>query len=74
MQVPINEAKTQLSKLIEASLAGEDVVISRGRLPVVKLVPVQTAFAFGLLQGRVATSPSFDEPMSEDELRNWGLG
>ena len=33
----IHAAKTQLSRLIEAALAGEDVVIAKGDKPVVRL-------------------------------------
>jgi len=39
VQVTIHAAKSQLSKLIEAALAGEDVVIARGAAPVVRIVP-----------------------------------
>ena len=35
----IHEAKTQLSRLVEAALAGEEVVIARNGVPAVKLVP-----------------------------------
>lgn len=38
--VTIHEAKTHLSRLIKAVLAGEEVIIARGKEPVVKLVPV----------------------------------
>lgn len=38
MQVNILEAKTQLSKLVEAVLRGEEVVIANRGKPVVKLV------------------------------------
>jgi prevent-host-death family protein len=38
----IHEAKTQLSRLVEAALAGEEVVIARNGVPAVKLVPVET--------------------------------
>ena len=37
----IHEAKTKLSKLIEAALKGEDVVISKAGKPVVKIIPYQ---------------------------------
>jgi prevent-host-death family protein len=40
MQVNMLEAKTQLSKLVEAALRGEDVVIANRGKPVVKLVKV----------------------------------
>jgi len=35
------EAKNQLSKLVQAALAGEDVVIANKGVPVVRLVKVQ---------------------------------
>lgn len=72
MKVTVHTAKTQLSKLIEAALRGEEVVIARGKDPVVRLVPVEKPkFAFGLLEGEVATIPDFLEPMEEDDLRAW---
>ena len=37
LQVNIHEAKTQLSKLIEAALTGTQVIIARGNKPVVRL-------------------------------------
>jgi prevent-host-death family protein len=41
--ITIHKAKTNLSKLIERALAGEEIVIARGKQPVVKLVPVAAA-------------------------------
>lgn len=38
VQVNVHEAKSQLSKLIEATLAGERVTIARAGKPVVDLV------------------------------------
>lgn len=39
MYVGIHEAKTNLSKLIPAVLAGEEVIITKSGKPLVKLVP-----------------------------------
>jgi prevent-host-death family protein len=39
----VGEAKAQLSKLIDAAVRGEDVVIDRAGKPRVKLVPVLEA-------------------------------
>lgn len=36
-QVTIHQAKTQLSKLIQAALAGEEVIIAKGQQPLVRL-------------------------------------
>ena len=73
MQVNVHEAKTQLSKLIEAALRGEEVVIARDHKPAVRLVPVEAhqPFPFGLLRGKVGATPDFLEPMDEEDLRLW---
>lgn len=39
----VGEAKAQLSKLIDAAVRGEDVVIDRAGKPKVKLVPTESA-------------------------------
>jgi antitoxin (DNA-binding transcriptional repressor) of toxin-antitoxin stability system len=76
MQVTVHRAKTTLSKLIEAALAGEDVVICRGDEPVVRLEPLRRGgFRPGGLEGeKLGDGPDFLEPMEEDELRLWEGG
>jgi prevent-host-death family protein len=72
-QVTIHAAKTHLSRLIEEVCAGEEVVIARGRSPVVKLVPVTPVAGrrFGALRGRIRVDASFFDPLPERELRAW---
>ncbi len=73
--VNVHEAETDLSNLIDAALAGEDVVIAKGSKPVVRLVPIrQSGFKLGLLEGKVTTVPDFLEPMSEEDLNLWEGG
>ena len=63
MQFTVRAAESQLSRLIDAALAGEDVVISQGSKPVVRLVPVaRSGFRFGLLVGKIGHIPDFLEP------------
>ena len=71
--VTIHAAKTNLSKLIEAALAGEDVVIAKGARPVARLVAIpQGRFKIGLLAGRLTgPGPDFFEPMDGDDLASW---
>jgi antitoxin (DNA-binding transcriptional repressor) of toxin-antitoxin stability system len=71
--VTIHAAKTQLSRLIEAALAGEEVVIAKGDKPVVRLVAIpQGQFKLGVLDaGTLGNGPDFLAPMDEDELAAW---
>jgi len=74
-QFSVHEAKTNLSKLIAAALEGDEVVIARGGVPVVRLAPMipRGRRCFGALKGRVAIDTSFDEPLPDDELGGWNL-
>jgi antitoxin (DNA-binding transcriptional repressor) of toxin-antitoxin stability system len=71
--VTIHVAKTQLSRLIEAALAGEDVVIAKGDKPMVRLVAIpQGQFKLGILKdGALGVGPDFLAPMDDDELAAW---
>ena len=74
-RVTIHAAKTHLSRLIEAALAGEDVVIARGSTPVVRLVPIaKQTFQIGLLAGQLGIAPDFLAPLDENELDLWEGG
>ena len=71
--VTIHAAKTQLSRLIEAALAGEEVVIAKGDKPVVRLVAIpQGQFKLGVLKrDALGPGPDFFSPMDEVELAAW---
>jgi antitoxin (DNA-binding transcriptional repressor) of toxin-antitoxin stability system len=69
--------KTQLPKLIEQAERGEEVVIARGKTPVVHLVPYvreQPKRGFGSMKGKAWLDDSFWEPLPEEELRLWEGG
>lgn len=72
-QVNVHAAKTNLSKLIDAALAGEEIVIAKGNKPAVRLVPIpQGKFKLGVLQGILSGPvPDFLEPLGEAELSLW---
>lgn len=73
MQASVHEAKTNLSKLMEAAERGERVVITRHGVPAVELIPAKkTTVQFGSLAGLVGEPPeAFFDPMTEEELRDW---
>jgi len=60
----ISEAKAQLSALIEAVQAGEEVIIGKAGKPVARLVRYQGAAAPrrpGALKGQIWIADDFDE-------------
>ena len=66
----VHQAKTQLSKLIDAALKGEDVIIARDGVPAVRLVPVTAAPVrrAGRWAGKVRfLDPDWDKPDPEIE-------
>jgi len=69
VQVNMHQAKTQLSKLIEMALKGEEVIIARNGTPVVKLVPVGKLKLPprkpGSWKGKVWIAPDFDDTPEE---------
>ena len=73
--VTVHKAKTDLSRLIEKACKGEEIVIARGKKPVVRLVPIPDAQAKrkpGALRGKLKIGPEFFEPLPPDELEAWG--
>lgn len=76
MQVTVSAARANLSKLIDAALSGEEVVIVRRGRPVARLVAVpHRKFRIGLLSERLSgTVPDFFEPLEEDDLSAWEGG
>lgn len=70
----IHEAKTHLSRLIKAALAGEEVIITRGKEPVAKLVPLETELPPrkpGAWKGKVVIHEGAFDPLSDEELDAW---
>ena len=63
-QANIYEAKTQLSKLIQKAIDGEEVVIAKSGKPLVKLVLVdsdRSSIIFGLMEGQIEIADDFNE-------------
>jgi len=72
MQINIQDAKTQLSRLIDAALTGEEIIIARAGKPCVRLVAlVDDARTPGAAKGKARLTEAFFEPLPEDALRAW---
>lgn len=68
-QVSISEAKTHLSELIQRVLAGEEIVITRRRQPLVKMVALNELSVRRRLGGAhgiiVDIAADFDAPLAD---------
>ncbi|HRH88289.1 MAG TPA: type II toxin-antitoxin system prevent-host-death family antitoxin [Rubrivivax sp.] len=70
--VNIHEAKTQLSRLLEAATRGEEVVIARNGEPVARLVPYSTARRVpGAARGRGLLTAEFFAPLTDEALADF---
>ena len=69
--VNMHEAKTHLSKLVEAAAAGESFVIARAGKPLVKVMRLndEPPRRLGFLQGQFNVPEDFDR-MSADDIQN----
>lgn len=67
--VTIHEAKTHLSRLIREALSGEEIIIAKGREPLVKITPLKSALKerqFGCAEGVVEyIADDFDAPLDD---------
>ncbi len=69
--VNTHEAKTQLSKLIAAARAGEDIVICQAGKPVARLAayePARKKPRLGTGKGKVILRPGWDSPETDAEI------
>lgn len=76
-QVNIHEAKTHLSRLVEAAARGESFVIAKAGKPMVKVVPVEAAenrpksklgFMRGLVDMETVQIPEDFDTFMQDEI------
>ena len=73
--ITIHAAKSHLSRLIVRACAGEEIVIARGKVPVVRLVPITATTPqrrFGAMKGRATVTDAFFDPLSAEDLEAWG--
>ena len=71
--VNIHEAKTHLSKLIDAVLHGDKIIIASSGKPVAKLESLdkKSQIKFGVLKGKIKISTDFDASLPEDILSDF---
>lgn len=76
MSYTVHQAKTNLSKLIKEAESGKEVVITRGKQPVAKIVPISGASTNrvpGSMKGQLWAAPDAFDPLTDEELRELGF-
>jgi prevent-host-death family protein len=69
MEVNIHEAKTQLSRVIERAVAGEEVVIAKAGHPMVRLVRIDPDRPeLGTARGVFTLPEGWGAPLSDREI------
>jgi prevent-host-death family protein len=69
MEVDIHKAKTQLSRLLERVALGEEVIITKARKQVAKLVPLNKRSKNRLLgsaKGEFTMPDDFNDPLPKE--------
>ena len=67
--VNVHAAKSQLSRLLDAVAAGEEVVIAKAGKPVARLVPLappKQRRKLGALAGKLHVAGDFGDPLPDD--------
>jgi prevent-host-death family protein len=72
--VNIHEAKTHFSKLIDAVMHGDEVIIAKAGKPAARLVPIaplRPKRKPGALKGKIKIAHDFNAPLPEDLLNQF---
>jgi prevent-host-death family protein len=76
MSYTVHEAKTNLSRLIKEAESGKEVIITRGKEPVAKLMPISKTAKKripDMLKGHIWSAPDAFDPLTDAELRELGF-
>jgi prevent-host-death family protein len=70
--VNVHAAKSQLSRLLDAAVSGEEVIIAKAGKPMVWLVPIEAKkeerCKLGTLTGQFRVPDDFDDPLPDEML------
>lgn len=67
--VTLDDAKSNLSRLVERAAAGEEILIEDAGRPLARLVPAPQPVGhrtFGFLAGQVWVGDDFDDPLPDE--------
>lgn len=64
-KLDISQAKSDLSKLLDLAIQGEEIVITQDDKPVAKISPIKRLLKRGSAKGKVWISDDFDQPLED---------
>lgn len=67
-QIELQQAKERFLELIELAASGEEIIISKGEQPFVKLLPInqrKKQRQFGSAKGLITIAEDFDAPLED---------
>ncbi len=70
----VNQAKTQLSKILTLLESNDEIIITRYGKPVARVIPYETPKIkreFGILKDKIKINESFFDDLPEEELSAW---
>ena len=76
MSYTVHQAKTTLSRQIREARKGKEVIITRGKEPVARLVPVPGGAKKRIpicSRRQIWAAPNAFDPLTEEELRELGF-
>jgi prevent-host-death family protein len=74
MSYTVHQAKTNLSKLLKQAEAGQEVIITRGKEPVAKLIALNPLQRIpGSMKGQLRSALDAFDPLTDEELRELGF-
>lgn len=71
----VHQTKTNLSRILKEVEKGKEVVIARGDKPIARIVPIQQTKKrkASSLRGLLTWESGAFEPLTKDELKDWGI-
>jgi prevent-host-death family protein len=72
--VNIHEAKTQLSRLVQAAIEGEEVILASAGKPIARIVPIRKISGRrtpGMLKGRIRFGPLRNRSLWKRDTAFW---
>jgi prevent-host-death family protein len=67
--VDVHAAKSELSRLLDAAAAGDEVIIAKAGQPMARLVPINAKpprRRLGTLEGKIHIPDDFDDPLPDE--------